>query len=116
VTNPANLFDETIGLYVPGATYVEGNEVSGNYYQSGDLWERPASMEMYGQGFDFQQNIAIRINGNFTRRFPQKSLRIYAKGEPGKSSLDYPIFVNPDRTGFQRLILRNFGNDWGEPS
>ncbi|MCS4436937.1 CotH kinase family protein, partial [Aquiflexum gelatinilyticum] len=113
VTNPANLFDENTGLYVPGANYVSGDDDTGNYYQSGDLWERPASMEMYGQGFDFQQNIAIRINGNYTRRLPQKSLRIYAKGEPGKSSLDYPIFQNPERSGFQRMILRNFGNDWG---
>jgi hypothetical protein len=113
VTNPANLFDENIGLFVPGVNYVPGDDATGNYYGSGDLWERPASMEMYGQGFDFQQNIAIRINGNFTRRFPQKSIRIYAKGEPGKSSLDYPIFQNPERSGFQRMVLRNFGNDWG---
>ncbi|WP_197088536.1 LamG-like jellyroll fold domain-containing protein [Rufibacter radiotolerans] len=113
VTPHANLFDFYQGIYVPGVNYVEGNDESGNYEMRGDEWERPASFEYYGPDFKFQQDIGIRINGDFTRRFPQKSLRLLARSEYGKSSFDYQMFQNYPYSSFKRLILHNSGNDWG---
>ncbi len=112
-TDFKHLFDFNTGIYVPGVNYVSGNEATGNYYQTGDEWERPASLEVFAPEFSFQQNIGIRIHGNFTKRFPQKAIRLYARGEYGANTIDYPIFKNTPEIGFKRLILRAFGNDWG---
>ncbi|WP_164891016.1 LamG-like jellyroll fold domain-containing protein [Botryobacter ruber] len=113
VTAFENLFGHETGIYVPGATYVSGDEETGNYNQLGDAWERPASIELFAPEVSFQENIGIRINGDFTRRFPQKSLRIVARGEYGNSYMNHPVFQNYPYSSFKRLVLRNAGNDWG---
>ncbi|WP_378015830.1 InlB B-repeat-containing protein [Adhaeribacter terreus] len=108
-----SLFSNAKGIYVPGVNYVSGDDASGNYEQRGDAWERPGSIEFFGPGLNFQQNIGLRINGDFSRRFPQKSLRIVANGKYGKGTLDYPVFPNYPYSSFKRWVLRNSGNDWG---
>src|SRR5690606_24325784 len=65
------------------------------------------------------QLVGIRIHGGASRSFPQKTLRIYARGEYGESYINYPLF--PGLVGrstkepineFKRLLLRNSGNDY----
>ncbi|MEI6947587.1 LamG-like jellyroll fold domain-containing protein [Paraflavisolibacter sp. H34] len=107
-----SLFGDARGIYVPGDNY-DGSDETGNYYMEGDDWERPGSIEYFGPDLKFQQNIGLRINGDFSRRFPQKSLRVIARTEYGKATLDYPIFPNYSQNSFKRWILRNSGNDWG---
>lgn len=107
-----SLFGDERGIYVPGDTWT-GEEDSGNYNQLGDDWERPGSIELFAPELTFQQDIGLRINGDHTRRFPQKSLRILARGEYGKSTLDYPVFPNYPFDSYKRLVLRNSGNDYG---
>lgn len=108
-----SLFGYQRGIYVPGVSYIPGNDGTGNYYAEGDSSERPGSFEFFGPSFSFQQDVGYRINGDYTRRFPQKSLRVLARGEYGKGSIDYPLFANYSITSFRRLVLRNSGNDWG---
>ena len=114
-TDAANLFSSQTGLFVPGATYVTGNDASGNYAQRGDAWEREAEFEFFDENGTRQmrQTVGLRINGGFTRRFPQKSLRIYARSEYGESQLNYPFFPDEADSSFKRIILRASGNDWG---
>ncbi|WP_167553053.1 CotH kinase family protein [Evansella clarkii] len=117
-TNPDNFFGEEEGIYVPGVNYnTERNspDASGNYYERGREWERPVHIEFFepnGQ-LAFSQDAGVRIHGNFTRRFPQKSLRLYSRSDYGESRFSYQFFETKEMDDFNRLLLRNSGNDWG---
>lgn len=114
-TDPAGLFDDKIGIYVPGERYVEGNRRTGNYWASGPKWEREAHMEFYESDgkFGFAQGVGIRIHGGITRDWPQKSLRVYARREYGSDKINYDLFPGhyDHPISFERVLLRNGGND-----
>lgn len=122
VTDPSNLFDYDTGIYVPGRIYDEQadpntqspNARPGNYTQSGDAWERPGHIEFFETdgSVAFAQGIGLRIHGGVTTTFQQKSLRVYARGEYGRSWINYPIFGDAAPARHKRLILRNAGNDY----
>jgi len=111
VTEYDNLFDPSTGIYT-----------STNCEKSGEEWERPAHIEFFENDGElgFSQNIGLRLHGGYTRKYPQKSFRVYADGENGdKGEFKYEIFPDLTKKGngkklksFERLILRNAGNDW----
>jgi len=105
-TNPENLFDDEVGIYV------HGNNT--NYFQDGDEWERTAHLELFeNEGNQaFAEDIGIRTHGNTTRSRPRKSLRIIMRKEYVNSWLEYPIFPDKGIARYKRFILRNSGNDW----
>jgi hypothetical protein len=129
-TNPDYLFDDEIGIYVPGNLYTplgpdqRWSEDNSNFFQRGLKWERPVHFQM----FDLNGNevigldAGIRIHGNFTRLFNQKSLRLYAREEyDGTGLIEYDFFPNLNNRlsentvdTFKTLILRNGGNGWLE--
>jgi hypothetical protein len=115
VTDSLNLFGFDEGIYVPGQFHINGNNSSGNYFQRGIEWERPASIELFENNGQkgFQQDIGIRIHGGWTRRYSQKTLRLYARNIYGESRLNYPVFPDQEYEGYNRLILRNSGQDFG---
>lgn len=107
ITEPDNLFDDAIGIYVPGIGEIP------NYEQRGDEWERPAHFEFYE--FDgslaVSQDVGIRIHGATSRTYGRKSLRVYARAEYGESWINYPILPQQPVSRYKRLILRNAGQD-----
>jgi len=109
ITDPQNLFDEEKGIYVPGKLFDPSNPYwTGNYHQRGDTWERPAILEYFEKNtLKYRTDIGIRIHGEFSRSFPIKSLRLYARNK--EKEFTYPFF---GRTGYKKLLLRNSGNDW----
>jgi hypothetical protein len=106
-TDRSNLFGADQGIYVPGAT-------GANYNRRGREWERTAYFELFDLAGRrvVDQTIGIRIHGGFTRLYPQKSLRLYSRSEYGTSRLNYAFFESKPNTDFNRIILRNAGNDW----
>jgi uncharacterized repeat protein (TIGR02543 family) len=112
ITGHDNLFSDATGIYVPGDTHRPGSPQTGNYAQRGIEWERPASIEFFGDDFTFQQDIGIRIHGGWTRRDPIKSLRLYARSDYGVSRFNYQIFPELPYTNYNRLLLRQSGNDF----
>ncbi|TCO07882.1 CotH kinase family protein [Natronoflexus pectinivorans] len=133
VTDERNLFDYEKGIYIAGeksVNWFNSNpdaswhwSVPANYHQRGREWERPASIEVfYNPKERFNQNIGIRIHGGATRSLQMKSLRLYPRNAYSTSnfSLDFPFFPNLKAQGdsnkkiesFERLILRNSGNDF----
>lgn len=114
-TDNRNLFSEETGIYVPGNHYIQDRDDTGNYYLRGYKWEREATMEFFEPDGTrgFFQNVGIRIHGGWTRRLPQKSLRVYARSEYGESRINYPVFPDQEYETYDRLILRNSGNDFG---
>jgi len=126
-TNPKFLFDNEIGIYVPGDLYQDIDPERpwwnpANYSQRGLKWERPILFQMFNQTGDLliSQNLGARIHGGATRWFPQKSIRLYAKAEYDQQTLInfdfFPALNNRLNSysvdAFESLILRNSGNDW----
>ncbi len=46
-TDSLNFFDDSMGIYVPGVGYKENIDETGNYFMTGDLWERPVYFELF---------------------------------------------------------------------
>ena len=129
VTDPKNLFDPDIGIYVTGTMYIEekkkAEEEGGNnnrwrrnnkcnYFQKGKEWEREAFVTIFDKGeINVQQNMGIRIKGAYTRSNPSKSFNLYAKKKYGKSILETDLLKdNYDIKGnlitsYKSLSLRN---------
>jgi hypothetical protein len=114
-TSHANMFDDEIGLYVPGNTYVPGDFMTGNYFQDGEDWERPVHVEIFDLQGDrlLAQGAGMRMHGGLTRHYPQKTLRMYARAMYGESSFDAAIFPDQPYVSYKRFLIRNSGNDWG---
>ena len=115
VTEPDNLFDEEIGIYVPGVNHVGGDHGTGNYEQRGIEWERQANIKLFEKdgSLGLSQEIGLRIHGGWTRRNPLKSLRLYARSAYDESRFNYKMFEDLEDDSFNRFILRGSGNDFG---
>lgn len=91
VSDPVNLFDETLGIYT-------------NYEM--EQWEREADFSYYDEdgNFVFNQTIGVRLRGSSTRSSPQKDLTLLARSKySGDDSFTYSLFESP----VDSLILRH---------
>lgn len=102
-TEPENLWSEETGIYY-------------NFEESGDSWERPATLTFFDteQNAGFRKKVGIRIHGSGTRSNPQKSFRIYADYERHTGVIRYPIFPEHDYSQYGTLLLRAGGGDWAK--
>ncbi|WDV44258.1 CotH kinase family protein [Clostridiaceae bacterium M8S5] len=131
VTDKDNLFGYDKGIYVfgrirgwwksknPGKPPTSGS--SANYTRRGRVWERPIHMEWFepngAKGFSI--NLGTRINGGWSRRYPMKSLRFYARSEYDEENIiKYEMFPGLKKENsdepvdeFKRFLLRNSGHD-----
>lgn len=101
VTDFANLFDSSSGIYV-------------NAMQDGSLWERPVSVELLNpDGTEgFQIDGGIRIRGGMSRQSSnlKHSFRLYFRSEYGESKLNYPLFGDEGVDQFDKIDLRTGQN------
>ena len=122
ITDRDHFFDHETGIYVLGRVHGEWVENGGrnpnggapaNYNQRGDEWERPAHITMFETDGSkaIDQGIGIRVHGGWSRAFPQKSLRLYARSIHGNSRFRYRFFPHVELDDFNRLILRQSGQD-----
>ena len=118
-----HLFDYENGIYVPGRIFDDVNpdnsrrDAETNYWQRGEEWERFASMELFepeSATADYNVNMGIRIHGGWSRAHPMKSLRLYARNHYGENRFNYQFFPDESYMSYNRLLLRNSGNDWPE--
>lgn len=111
-THPDLLFSDEHGIYVMGP------DASSTFpYFGANFWrdvEIPVDVEYFGTGDSrvFHQVTGMQIHGGWTRGFPQKSLRLIARGNFGASEFDYPFFKDKNILNYKKLILRNGGNDY----
>lgn len=110
VTDDAYFYDEKQGIYVEGAYSPD----TANYVFD---WRRPVNMEMFVSQQDnsvINQLCEIRNHGGATRKYPLKSLNVYAHKRFGKKQFKYAFFPEqkPDKDQFKSLVLRNAGNDY----
>jgi len=112
-----DLFDYDSGIYIPGKRFDENGFnwwPEGNYLNKSDDWERKAHISYInniGQ-IGFETNAGLKVRGQSSASYPQKSFNVYFRKEYGSSSIEYPIFSNSKNNKFKRLILRNGGTDF----
>lgn len=105
VTDPDNLFDPDIGIYVTGTTfqnYLESGKVSGgwfnwpaNYRNRGIDWERPVTVQIFDNrgSLALTREAGIRVRGSATRGFVPRSLNLFAREEyDGLDSFGISLF------------------------
>ena len=106
VTDKRHLFSQQTGIYVKGDY--------DNYDRRGRAWERPAHIALFDREgrLEWSQQVGIRIVGNATRAFVQKSLRLYPREEySGDDRFRHPFFGRERDSVFQRLTLRTIQGD-----
>lgn len=126
-----HLFDYDDGIYVAGTEFDAWRAANtkspstwlspANYRRRDAVFEYPAHLEMLrgGSGRVLALDLGVRLHGGASRQFPQKSLRLYPrKSYDEQATLDHRFFEGlVDRVqghpvnSFNRLILRNSGND-----
>ncbi len=109
-TPPDNLYDEDVGIYVPGFNADEGNRVA-NYWQD---WERPVHIEFFepNKTLGFSIDAGIKIFGWGSRSNALKSLSVMIRDKYGQDELHYPLFPDLNVSTFKAFVLRAAGNDW----
>ncbi|MCB9223446.1 MAG: CotH kinase family protein [Crocinitomicaceae bacterium] len=112
-------FDEVEGLLVDGKSswndqgfYKSWYYRNANYMERGIEWEREVNIQLERNGkIEFDQNCGIRISGNATRGFPQKSFRIYARNQYGAGQFKFRFFGEKGLKKYESLVIRHSGND-----
>ena len=109
-----SFFDAQEGIYVQGNRWHESLNSNlfqpwfmkaGNYSLRGRNAVKSGYVQFFDKGREvyYSGAVEIKIHGNATRSFPQKSLRLIAKES---------LIENPWGTKVESLILRNGGNTW----
>ena len=104
VTDPDNLFDNSIGILA-------------NTSGRGLSWERPVSIEFIDPSnptASLQTNAGLRMHGNGSRGNPKNSLRLLFRADYGPKKLNYPLFGKDFvAQKFNTVVLRaQNANSW----
>ena len=111
-TNPKNLYDNTIGVYIDGT-----NGISGRNHGKSNInmdWERPVNFEYITPDgkMVINQEAEFIISGGWSRHYAPSSFKLKAsKIYEGTSSFDYPFFRYKPYNKYKQLQIRNGGND-----
>lgn len=113
-TDPDNFFDDSLGIYVVGTNGIPGycDSEPRNYCQE---WTRPVNLTLFETNGDvgFNVNAGIKIGGGCSRNMALRSLNISVKEKKyGSPPIDYPLYEGRNTTKFEKLKLRNSGQDF----
>ncbi len=110
--DPEYLWNGKFGIYVKGDTTFENPNYTYN-------WRRPMNLEFFPSEKDnsvLNQEEELRISGNVTRVFPQKSLILYANKRFGEKRYNYQLFPHKKDQEIKSFMIRSSGNDFGNTS
>jgi len=114
-----NLFGEDDGIMTYGENsfsdkgfYNAWWNCSANFTNRGFESEKQTFFQYFENGkLMTEQYCGIRISGNATRGFPQKSMQIVARKMYGNDQFDFPFFDESGKNKYTSLVIRNSGND-----
>lgn len=122
-TSKISLFDHNEGLHLPGSDFDKWRnenlllaahpKAEANYNRTGKEWEYLLQMEYFDQNenqAEVNQSLGFRMHGGWSRALPQKSFRLYARDEYGKSRINFPFFENVEQEKFKRIFLRRLSD------
>ncbi|CAN5190580.1 hypothetical protein BH09BAC5_BH09BAC5_18520 [soil metagenome] len=115
-TDPANLFDPVYGIYVMGNNVVDQTSTGipfhdANFWQG---WKRPANVSFFDKNkvLQFQEPVSIKIQGNWSKVFPQRGFTIDFDENYGGQTINYQLFPDKPAMQYQNFNVRNAGSDW----
>ncbi len=128
VTDPKNLWDPDIGIYVVGSKFAAAsgednsdhftikdgmnnpNAVKANFWQE---WERPAHFDLIGENgaLEYSSESVIRVFGAFSRAKEQKGLSLIARSGYGDNRFEHAFFDSRPYTSYKALVLRASAQD-----
>lgn len=120
ITKEDNLFDWNDGIMVLGEkssnqknTIVKWWEKNANYRERSHTSRRKITFQYYiDNELVVDQSCFMKIGGNATRSFPQKSMKIYPIDEFGRTiDLGYNFWNSQGNYAPTSFVLRNSGND-----
>lgn len=129
VTDSINLFGYRQGIYVMGKgyedkdNYVRKNvrldapwwQYPANYLSRGKNSERPVTLQLFGFSSEpITVDAGVRISGNATRAFSQKSLQVSFRDIYDTPEFKHRLFADSLATTNYSFVLRNGGNDWNK--
>ncbi len=111
--DPADLWDSEKGIYVKGAhAYLDSAGVlkNSNWYKN---WEKPVHLiYLDDDSLSIQQDCGIKLFGESTRRYQDKSFKIIARSEYGSNVFNYQFFKLKKLDKHKHLVIRSSGNDF----
>ena len=110
-----DLFDYYTGIFVPGVNFDPANSYwTGNYYMSGDAWERVVNIEFYERNDNsgVNQMAGLRMHGGTARRGLQKGMKLYAREEYGTKRFYHRFFNDVPKNSVKHLVLKPFTCQW----
>ena len=113
VTDPVNLYDDILGVYVQGTNGRPGNGQSSPCNWNMD-WDRPVNFEYITPdcGMVVNQEVDFAMCGGWSRAWSPHSFKLKAgKIYEGLNSIDYPFFADKPYLKHKTLQIRNGGND-----
>lgn len=120
VTDPDNLFDDDIGIYVLGRGYDEyphkedtiSSALSSNFHQRGAEWERAANINLFDteRNLLLDQDCGVRIQGGWSRTFLPKNINVYARKQYSGQGRFYTDLFNTQYMA-DTITLFAGGND-----
>jgi hypothetical protein len=114
VTDPINIYDDSLGVYVRGVNGRPGNGQSTSCNWNMD-WDRPVNFEYItpDEGMVVNQEVDFAMCGGWSRANQPHSFKLKAsKIYEGNNSIDYPFFANKPYLKHKTLQNRNGGNDY----
>ena len=111
VTDPKNLYDDKIGVYVSGTNGKTANQdyTKRNFNME---WDRPVNFEYIVDNKEVvNQEVNYSIAGGWSRKYLPKSFKLKANAVFGESKYDYTFFKDKPYNRNKSILLRNGGND-----
>ncbi|MDA3844606.1 MAG: CotH kinase family protein [Candidatus Kapabacteria bacterium] len=99
--NPDNLWNEETGIFMPQNLNFK-REIPAHI----DYWENKNSELI------ISKNLGIKLSGQVSLIFPQKSLRLLCKSKYSSGEFEHDFFGQSGYDKYDQLLLRNGGNDW----
>lgn len=103
----SSFFDQEKGIYVIGSQYERWKNSGSfdpkldlgscdnptNYNMEGKEWERPCNIQVFENGkLKYTEDVGVRISGNWSTAFPQKSMTFYARRDYGANKMQHDFF------------------------
>ncbi len=116
VTDPINLYDDSLGVYVRGVNGRTGNGERTPCNWNMD-WDRPVNFEYITPdgGMVVNQEVDFAMCGGWSRSWNTNQLHSFklkaSKIYEGNNSIDYPFFADKPYLKHKTLQVRNGGND-----
>ena len=114
-TDPNSLFDPDTGIYMEGPNAEEKPPHKGaNYWLDKEIPIFVELIEEHASNPAFSEYAGLEIFGSYSRMHEKKSVAITFRKKYGQNKLYYRLFPKfSNLNSFKSIILRNFGNNFG---